>query len=753
MFMRMEWYIKMVIKLREKITEYVSKNSDIQRWESVREMFGAYSYLMFLFLCSKSMGKVKNLIDMCNVVKNRNLERDDIVDEIIRLKDAEKFVRDIDRITDNMEDIDIAHLYQEYISEDFILHEDGIDFENGKNGRDILGAYYTQNEFAEIIARKAVDDYFRLNPQRHSNKIKIADYSCGGASFLIPILMVCQEKGINAEIYGYDVDPVAVVISRFLMIKIFPQATDRIFIILGNPLLEETSNYAGRFKKAIQGRYYNREMGIKIEDQMDIVLGNPPWEKIRFEEKKFLHHYIPDKKIGTKSDREKLLHLMMKNNAQYYTSLAEDYEAGKVQIKKSNKFQYSGSGELNTYALFTELSSRMIVEHGIVSLIVKSSLFKMPVYSSFFKYLIKKGTLYEIFMFVNKNRIFNIDAREEFSVLYLAKGIPEKLKVVWNLRRYENFDKQPGIPLSYEELNKLNPETGMIPGIKNIEELKFLLDMADRHEVFGKVYSQCHFGRLVHLTNHSSIIKREKKKGYLAVYEGKFIELYTGKFATFARMTEEEKYKNKATAKLIEDPQGTEYPEARFFIKEDGWEKIVKNFNDGYVIAWRSLTSATNRRTMLATVLPLIPACQSIQLLQLDNFKQMLHVLALFNSIVFDYMVRLKMVGLDLTQAIIKQIPVPAIKKYDEIIMFKGINATVSKHLLSRIRKLYENDDRIIGMFQNMDIYGVDEERMVLIADIDKIIAKLYGISDQKLKEIALDFHGFYTKEEVDALY
>lgn len=34
----------------------------------------------------------------------------------------------------------------------------------------------------------------------------------------------------------------------------------------------------------------------------------------------------------------------------------------------------------------------------------------------------------------------------------------------------------------------------------------------------------------------------------------------------------------------------------------------------------------------------------------------MLHILALFNSVVFDYIVRLKMAGLDLTQTIIKQI-------------------------------------------------------------------------------------------------
>ena len=141
--------------------------------------------------------------------------------------------------------------------------------------------------------------------------------------------------------------------------------------------------------------------------------------------------------------------------------------------------------------------------------------------------------------------------------------------------------------------------------------------------------------------------------GYLPIYEGKFIELYTGNYATFKGMNENEKYKNKATAIPIDDVTGTEYPEARFYIKSEIWDNLSKNFHEGYIIAWRSLTSATNRRTMLATLLPLIPTCQSIQILQLDNIDDMLQILVLFNSIIFDYIVRLKMAGLDLTQTII----------------------------------------------------------------------------------------------------
>lgn len=99
---------------------------------------------------------------------------------------------------------------------------------------------------------------------------------------------------------------------------------------------------------------------------------------------------MPAKEVRIKSDREKLLHSLSQGNMQYYTSLAEDYANSKKQLKESKFFKYSNCGELNTYALFTEFSNRMIAEKGIVSHYCKTSLFKLPVYSTFFNHSDKR---------------------------------------------------------------------------------------------------------------------------------------------------------------------------------------------------------------------------------------------------------------------------------------------------------------------------------------------------------------------------
>ena len=327
------------------------------------------------------------------------------------------------------------------------------------------------------------------------------------------------------------------------------------------------------------------------------------------------------------------------------------------------------AGELNTYALFTEYALNHISNKGIAGLIVKSSLLKMPVYSEFMKRNMSSKSLFEIYMFVNRKKIFNIDSREEFSVVYYKKQNKADLQIAVDIEEYKGFYDRKKIGISCEMLNLLNPETSMLPNISNYEELDFLCNIYAHNPVFGEKYKDCRFGRLVHLTSHSQHILRQCQEGYLPIYEGKFIELYTGKYATFKDMCMHDKYKSKATARPIVDVTGEEYPESRYYIDSEVWKKLSKNFNDGFVIAWRSLTSATNRRTMLATVLPLVPTCQSIQLLQMNENEDMIQILALFNSIVFDYIVRLKMAGLDLTQTIVKQIPVPSDANYEKIIM------------------------------------------------------------------------------------
>lgn len=743
----------MITGLQDKIAEYITRNALLSDWRNIREYYARYAYLMFMCLIANNINHECKAENVGEIICNNFLEDKEIVKYVLKTKDAIKFMCEVISLIKKQKVSDINKIYQGFLARDFILEDDIISFDGNKNNRDILGSYYTQEEFAYQITKKSIQDY-----REESNRvnIKIADYSCGGGAFLVSACKVCREYEMEPEIYGYDVDPIAVLITRF---RLFQEVSLQVCggrILLGNPLLRnsEKADALSMFTYAISGRFYNIRLGIVAEKNMDVVIGNPPWEKIRFEEKKFLHHFAKGMNIGTKAERKIFLQASSRMNQEYYNKFVKDYVSAKSVIKKDSFFAKSSCGELNTYALFTELCLNSLNDTGIAGIIVKSSLVKMPVYSVFFKKLTENKNLYELYMFVNRRKIFNIDSREEFSVAFLKNKNKEKLGLALDLDDYGQLGNKEKIYISYKLLEELNPVTGMIPNISSNEELEFLVSIYKKFKVFDMVYPEGRFGRLVHLTNHSESILKREEKGYLPIYEGKFIEMYTGKFATFQGMPDSEKYRNKAAARGIEDIDGSEYPQSRFYIRDEVWKKLSKGFVDNYVIAWRSLTSATNRRTMLSTILPLIPTCQSIQILQLPK-KKMFHVLALFNSIVFDYIVRLKMAGLDLTQTIIKQIPVPDELYYDKFIRFKGIDAAIEVHINSRIKELYKSDKRIDELFENVETYQLQagKTRKEMIAEIDSLVAILYSIDEETLRKIALSFTKYYSKQEVERLF
>ncbi len=740
----------MVDKIRQLVATQITQNGNVGSWEEIRLLYSVYTYVSFLVIVLKSSdGKCDNIRERAVEL---GLEKKENLEFIFEYNGAVQLAEDVARIVEKEEQLNINALYQEFLSIDFTVCDRIVKFAGGKNSRDTLGSYYTQENFAYEIAKKSIEEYINNCP-KVPEEISIADFSCGGGAFLIAAKKICDEKKIKAKLIGIDVDPIAVMIAKARLKCDGDGVKSDIKIVLGNPLLKKNngSNSSEAFEMSLRGRYYNSCLGIEVDEHFDVEIGNPPWEKIRFEEKKFLAHYVQSKLIDTKKNRERIIEYELDENRKFYFDLLGDYKRAKTEIKNNREFNDTRNGELNTYALFTEYAINHMSNKGVVGLIVKSSLLKMPVYSQFMKNNMASKKLCEVYMFVNRKKIFNIDSREEFSIVIFKNQNEEELTLTVNLEDYQKFYEQDKIKVTRNMLELLNPETGMLPSIKNNEELKFLIHLYSNNPTFGDQYKDCRFGRLVHLTNHSQYILREMKEGYLPIYEGKFVELYTGKYATFKDMNESEKYKNKATARNIDNISGDEYPEARFFIKREIWTNLSKNFNDSYIIAWRSLTSATNRRTMLATVLPLLPTCQSIQILQVDETEKMIQILTLFNSIVFDYIVRLKMAGLDLTQTIVKQIPVPKEENFERSIIFQGRDTTLKIHILSRLMFLYFDDKRVCNLFDNDQNYEiVNKSRKQVIAELDCLVGYLYNLTAEEIIRIAESFDKYYTKEELE---
>lgn len=759
--------------LKKIVSKYVSQNADMNEWRSVRKNYFWYSYLVFLNIYLSESGS--KMGDYEKLAQKQIIDQEALW-HIKGLKDSYEIA--LDMKTEFDAECDINQLYQEYISMEFFVSEDGaFGYEKGKTSRDILGAYYTEKDFAyeivENLMRKFVEKNIRSGSIRDDGReikellinAKYVDSSCGAGEFLIAAAryiknnFVLEESEIDIlakNIYGYDIDPIAVLITRIRIKKELGTEQGLLNIQLGNPIIPRSGKKVSyKYSLAAEGRFYNLEMGIPVFDQeYTVIVGNPPWEKIRFEEKKFLYHFIADKRIiDKKSERDQYVnsHISAQNRG-YYNCLREEYDLFKTELKDKGFLKRSAVGELNTYALFTEWGVCHVSLKGVIGLIVKSSLLKAPVYREFFSCLLQEHILNEAYMFSNKKKIFQIDSREEFSVIYLNCENTGYAKIAVDLSEVKGFGRSHLLEISEDILESINPISRMIPGIKTEHELRFLIKLCSTRKMFQDVYPECKFGRIVHLTNHSRYIERSADKGYLPIYEGKFIEQYNNRYATYREVEDSERYKGKSKAKLIIGDE--EYPESRYFIDKDYWNKLSGNFTEEYSVVWRSLTAASNRRTMIATLLPKIPTCQSIQLLQTSDKNKMIHILALFNSIIFDYIVRMKLAGLDLTQTIIKQMPVPSEDRYEEMILYKNVTASIGSHIASRIKALYQNDSMVQNFFSNIYTYHVDKKaHKALMAEIDILMAKAYGIEDAEFQDIIKHFARFYSKKEAERFF
>ena len=150
------------------------------------------------------------------------------------------------------------------------------------------------------------------------------------------------------------------------------------------------------------------------------------------------------------------------------------------------------------------------------------------------------------------------------------------------------------------------------------------------------------------------------------------------------------------------------------------------------MLAWRDISSPTNERTVIFTVLPtnvaanhkaplLFPAC---------NAHLGACLLAMLNSLVVDYVDRCKQAGTNLSLFILKQLPV---------LPPEAFTPQDQAFICERVAKLTRNADDINAVWlidYPSYTFQAPEERLRIRAELDAYIARMYGLTRDELKYI-----------------
>ena len=298
----------------------------------------------------------------------------------------------------------------------------------------------------------------------------------------------------------------------------------------------------------------------------------------------------------------------------------------------------------------------------------------------------------------------------------------------------------------------------MVPNFSSGHDVQILSKLYNNFPLFSKAFEPIKFGRLVHLTNHIQDIQKHETPFNIPIFEGKFFSLFDNAYSGFNNVPYEERYRSKAsTIKISEEDKNRGIkPLSRFYISKDKWRALSKGYNSDYMLAWHSLTSATNTRSCVATILPFIPGSQSVQFLVCADNKQLVYLAGLFNSVLFDYIVKCKLSGIDLTQTIINQIPVPSEDFASKVIVeYNNKKTTVYNLIINIVGCLYRHDDWLSGLFKDVmvDISHLNGlSRKELFALLDATVAVLYQIVYSDLEYVLNRFSSFYSQEEIEAI-
>ena len=569
---------------------------------------------------------------------------------------------------------------------------------------------------------------------------------------------VHPKLNLASNCHGFDVDPIAIVItflrlSSSILTPRVPPGLKGIArnLTVCNPLFaaDKDTSLEARYNLYARTRMYAPEMGLPPNMASppavyDVILGNPPWEKIRFEEKKHTRmtsHATVDSSVYSHGGAENGS-MESDRTDSLFAELREDYRGVRRRIAAHFGQSDMPDGELNTYVLFLLLAKRLMSPRAVTALILKSAIATSPVNSRLFQSLCAEGALRYIHFFENRERIFEIDSREKFCVVLLSTVDLGFIDASFGNVSVQPLGELATHRVNIEDLAAINPETGQFPAVTDSRQFVLLLGLSRATSFFRQEFSHCKFGRLVHLTTHRDLLSRSQTEGSLPVIEGKLFWQHDRRFATFAGVPMGLRYTGKARALPIEESQKSILsPESRYFIREADWERISRGYEEGFMLAWRSLTSSTNRRTMVAVLSPFLPGLQSVQFLQSRRAEDLLFLAGLFNSSAFDQILRLKLPGIDVTQKIVQQMPVPARRILESVEALEGERRTLRAHIEVRVAWLYVQDVDLNEITLNARSTSPElrsKSRLQLLEEIDRLCAQVYsfGLSESQQREL-----------------
>jgi hypothetical protein len=140
----------------------------------------------------------------------------------------------------------------------------------------------------------------------------------------------------------------------------------------------------------------------------DVMLANPPWERIKLQEKEFFGPLSDEiANASNAAARKRLIQEIKQSNPELYDlydDALHESESASAFIRGSGRYPLTGRGDINTYSIFSELIAKTLNDQGRAGFIVPTGIATDDTNKFYFADLIERGLLISRCMILRTRR-------------------------------------------------------------------------------------------------------------------------------------------------------------------------------------------------------------------------------------------------------------------------------------------------------------------------------------------------------------
>jgi len=516
----------------------------------------------------------------------------------------------------------------------------------------------------------------------------------------------------------------------------------------------------------------------------DVLLGNPPWERIKLQEEEFFATRSPlvaesqhKAQRGHRIELLKqgmLLHtlypeveaaqgLMPPNQAEQqlyadFISARRSAEASSLYAHDSGRYPLTGVGDVNTYALFAETFAQLMDKHGRAGFIVPTGIATDASTQAYFSGMTQSKRLVSLYDFDNADNVFpGVATLIRFSLVTL--GYAESTSFSFLLRSSVDLsDERRRFSLSPDDFRLLNPNTLTCPVFRSQKDAELTKKIyAHVPVLFRKAKEDApeqnqwgvRFMAMFHMSNDSHLFKIATEiptgtkvgvgsksfsvefNGYLPLYEAKMMTVYDHRFGSYPAGAVDD---TRALPRLTLDQYSDHDFEvnSRFFVDKKQVREVLGEYDKSWFICFRSMSNHSNVRRFIGGVIPYTAAGNSLIMVKVDS-KISNRKLACFignlSSLVLDVVARWKVSGTNLNLFLVEQFP---------FLLPDFYSSLDEEFISSRVLELVYTTNSLLGFARDMGYEGKPftfdpERRATLRAELDAWYARAYGLTRDEL--------------------